>query len=126
MLRHRAASGAGHLFVGNTLSQIIQGIGIILVARLLGATNYGLYTLLLVPSATFFVFTRIGFGGAVSRYVAYYNAQGKRVEADNMVTSSFMYVLILYTLITVASAFAAPAYASIILHRPTIARLAQL
>ncbi|MEM3794801.1 MAG: oligosaccharide flippase family protein, partial [Thermoprotei archaeon] len=118
--------GAGHLFVGNTLSQIIQGIGIILVARLLGATNYGLYTLLLVPSATFFVFTQMGFGGAASRYVAYYNAQGKRVEADNMVTSAFMYALILYALISVASTFAAPAYTSIILHQPTIAHLAQL
>ncbi|PSN92178.1 hypothetical protein B9Q03_01095 [Candidatus Marsarchaeota G2 archaeon OSP_D] len=126
MLKQRAASGAGHLFVGNTLSQIIQGIGIILVARLLGATNYGLYTLLLVPSATFLVFTQVGFGGAATRYVAYYNALGKRAEADSIATSTFLYATMLYAFISFISAVVAPAYASYVLHQPTIAYLAQL
>ncbi|SRR5579875_491891 len=126
MLKQRAASGAGHLFIGNTLSQIIQGLGIILVARLLGATNYGLYTLLLVPSATFFVFTQVGFGGATARYVAYYNALGKNVEADGIATSTYLYAAILYAFISLVSIVAAPAYASYILHQPTIAYLAQL
>ncbi|PSN96579.1 hypothetical protein B9Q04_05105 [Candidatus Marsarchaeota G2 archaeon BE_D] len=126
MLKQRAASGAGHLFVGNTLSQIIQGIGIILVARLLGATNYGLYTLLLVPSATFFVFTQVGFGGAATRYVAYYNALGKRAEADSIATTTLLYAAILYALISLISAVAAPAYASYVLHQPGISHLAQL
>lgn len=126
MLGERAARGAGQLFLGNTLSQIVQGVGIILVARLLGATDYGLYTLLLVPAATFFVFTRIGFGTAATRYVAYYNAQGRRDLADSFAASTFLYAAAIYALITLAAAVAAPAFASEILHEPAIGGLARL
>jgi O-antigen/teichoic acid export membrane protein len=126
MLRQRAASGAGHLFIGNTLSQVIQGAGLIIVARLLGATAYGLYALLLVPSATFFVFTQIGFGGATTRYVAYYNAMGKREEADRLTASTFLYAVMFYGFITILAALAAPAYMVYILHEPSVVRLAQL
>lgn len=126
MLRQRAARGAGHLFLGNTLSQIVQGVGIILVARLLGATDYGLYTLALVPSATFFVFTRIGFGAAATRYVAYYHALGRRDEADRFATSTLLYVAVFYLLISIGAAAAAPLYASEILHEPALGGLAAL
>jgi O-antigen/teichoic acid export membrane protein len=47
-IAQKAAHGGLFLFVGNVLSTVILAVGIIIVARLLGPSDYGLYTLALV------------------------------------------------------------------------------
>jgi O-antigen/teichoic acid export membrane protein len=47
----KAAQGRLFLFIGNASSTVILAVGAILVARLLGPSSYGLYTLsLIIPT----------------------------------------------------------------------------
>jgi O-antigen/teichoic acid export membrane protein len=126
LLRSRAARGAGNLFVGNTLSLIIQGVGAILVARLLGVEVYGLYTLLLIPSATIYVFTQLGIGGSATRYTAYYNKLGDAGEALEVVNTGLIASTILHIALTAASFVVAPYIMGSIIHRPSLSSYAQL
>lgn len=126
LLRSRAARGAGNLFVGNTLSLIIQGVGAILVARLLGVAVYGLYTLLLVPSATVYVFTQLGIGGSATRYTAYYNKLGNEGEALEVVNVGLIASTTLHIALTVVSFVLAPFIMGSVIHRSSLSSYAQL
>ncbi len=122
----RAARGAGNLFVGNAVSLLISGIGTIAIARLLGATNFGLYAIVLIPSATAYVFTQLGLGVAVSRYVAFYSSQEKLQEAREFVGVGLTFFLLTHIAIAAASFALAPYIVGSALHYPQLASLAEI
>jgi O-antigen/teichoic acid export membrane protein len=47
-IAQKAARGGLFLFIGNARSTVILALGIIIVARLLGPSDYGVYTLALI------------------------------------------------------------------------------
>lgn len=82
--------GSVSLFLGGVGSLLVQGVGAILVARLLGVTRYGLYTLSLVPTGLFITFTMIGVSGAVTRFVSYHARRGEEHLARSITASGFI------------------------------------
>jgi len=82
--------GSLSLLLGSVGSLFVQGVGAILVARLLGVTRYGLYTLSLVPTALFITFTMIGVSGAVTRFISYHAKKGEEPAARGIASSGLV------------------------------------
>jgi O-antigen/teichoic acid export membrane protein len=54
------------LFFGSTLSTIIMALASILIARLLGPENYGLYTLAMIPTSFLAAVSDLGISKALA------------------------------------------------------------
>ncbi|MEM3671490.1 MAG: oligosaccharide flippase family protein, partial [Thermoprotei archaeon] len=121
----KAARGAGNLFVGNTLSVIVQGVGAIVVARLLGVRLYGLYTLALVPAGVVFVFTRMGIAAGTTRYIAHYRSTNESGKDKEILAAALTLGLFVYLGLTGVSYAVAPFFASEVLKQPGLASLAR-
>jgi len=110
-----AARGGLFLFIGNASSTVILAIGIIIVARLLGPSSYGLYTLtFVVPSLLISLFDA-GISYALVRLPARLGAEGDHARANRLVKLGFLLKL--------------AAIATAIMNRPELApflRLASL
>jgi stage V sporulation protein B len=72
-----SASGSFHLFIGKFLSTVILAIGTIIVGILIQDTEYGLYTVALIPAATLILFQDWGVSRAMTKYIAEYKRTDK-------------------------------------------------
>lgn len=63
-----SARGSFFLFVGKTSSTVIMAIASILVARLLGPENYGLYVIAMIPSSFLIAFSDFGISSALTSF----------------------------------------------------------
>ncbi len=89
-----------HLFLGSTLSLIITAISSILVARLLGPQDYGLYGLALVAPGYFYSVIHFNTSTSTVRYAAKYSEEGDRDKAV-----SFAYSALLFQFLAALAAF---------------------
>ena len=112
-----SATGGFHLFIGKIISTIIYGIGSILVGMFIDPVDYGLYTIALVPVATFILFQDWGIGSSLTKYCANYRAEKREKELRSIIVSGLTFmattgiVLTLLSLLTtnlVASIFGYP------------------
>ena len=71
-----AVHGAIILFGGQTISMIIAGATSIIMARLLGPSLYGAYSLGLVIPGFLLIFTDLGVSPALTRYSAKFKSEG--------------------------------------------------
>ena len=76
-----ASRGTYNLFVGNLLSTILLAFSAIIVARLLGPNEYGLYSIALILPSYVYLILRLGFSSTITRYVAKYASEGKQKKA---------------------------------------------
>jgi Membrane protein involved in the export of O-antigen and teichoic acid len=125
-LKSRVGLGATALLFGNFASLVIQGIGAILVARFLGSTLYGYYTLLLVPSATLYSFSLIGIPSAISRFVPYFNKKGESETAARIASNGFVFGALFYLVVTIIALLLTPFFMADVIHQPTLTFYAQL
>ncbi|MEM4717494.1 MAG: oligosaccharide flippase family protein [Desulfurococcaceae archaeon] len=75
-LFEETAVGALVLFGGNTIATMLSAICGILVARFLGPELYGSYSLAFTVVGFLSILTGLGINLALTRYIAYYSAQG--------------------------------------------------
>ena len=62
-----SATGSLQLFVGKIVSTVALAIGIIVLQLFIQQSDYGLYTVALVPAATFLLFQDWGIGSAMAQ-----------------------------------------------------------
>lgn len=125
-MAQKAARGGLFLFVGNAISTVILAIGTIIVARLVGPSGYGLYTVALVIPVFLVSLSDGGMNFAVVRLPARLRSEGNYARANMVLrlglliklTSSTVAFLICYAFST--------AIAAIMLNRPELAGLLQL
>ncbi len=115
--------GGFFLFVGNAVSILILAIGSIVIARLLGPANYGLYSISLAAPAFFLMFTSLGVDPAVTRYSAMLRSEGRNQEAASMLRSSMLFKLLTAIVMFIVCFTLADSFASTILNRPGIGDL---
>ena len=83
-IARRSARGSFALFAGNFLTTVVSFVAITIIARLLGPSQYGVYTLsILIPSI---LLNLLGFGvsSGITRYAAYHLSQGRHDIAKRM------------------------------------------
>jgi len=85
-IAQKLARGGLFLFIGDTSSPVILAIGAIVVARLLGPSSYGLYTLALVVLTLLTSLADIDMNYALVRLPARLGAGGDRARVISSLT----------------------------------------
>jgi O-antigen/teichoic acid export membrane protein len=122
----RSVRGSIILFISNLAATAINAVTVIIIARLLGPTGYGNYSLALVIPSIMQLF--IGFGAlpAVVRYAAYYTSIGREDEAKRFTMNVMIFLFLTGTLLTIVTFFFAGSLSTFILGRPDLAHYVQL
>jgi O-antigen/teichoic acid export membrane protein len=122
----RSVRGSLILFTSNLAATLVNLVSVILIARMLGPTGYGTYTLaLLIPGLLQLL---IGFGAlpAVIRYAAYYTSIGRQDEAKRFTMNVILFLAMTGTILTVVCFAFAGVLSADILHRPSLTPYVQL
>ncbi len=113
-----SARGGFFLFTGNFLSYAILAIGSIIIGRLLGPENFGLYSLSLVVPSLLAGLIDLGVNTALTRYLAKLRAEGKSQLAAKMLKSGFLFKIATGTAMSALCYVFADFFAINILNRP--------
>jgi O-antigen/teichoic acid export membrane protein len=89
-IAQKAVRGGVFLFVGFASSTVILAVGIIIVARLLGPSSYGLYTLALIIPTLLISLSDAGMNSALVRLPARLRAEGDPARANRLIRLGFM------------------------------------
>lgn len=93
-IAEHSAHGGYYLFVGNTLSTGILAISSIIIARLLGPADYGLYSLAIVVPSILIGLIDFGITSAITRFSAKFRAEGRDSEARRVIKTGLFFELI--------------------------------
>jgi O-antigen/teichoic acid export membrane protein len=118
-----SAIGSFHLFIGKTLSTVTLAIGTIILGILIGKTEYGLYTIAVIPAATLLLFQDWGVGRAMSKYCAEYRSTNKEGDLRKIIKSGLIFKIATGIVLTVISLLTANFIASAIYDKPEAAFL---
>jgi len=113
-----SATGSFQLFIGVAVSNIIMAVGTIILARLLSPSEYGLYTVALVPSLMINLFRDWGINSAMTKYVAHFKVVEKEENIRDIVVAGFIFEISTGLVLSLISIFLAGFIASAIFHRP--------
>jgi O-antigen/teichoic acid export membrane protein len=96
-IAQKATRGGLFLFIGNASSTVILAVGAILVARLLGPFNYGLYTLTVAIPVLLVALADAGINFALVRLPARLRSEGDHARANRLVKLGFLLKLVIST-----------------------------
>ncbi len=125
-ITEHSVRGGFFLFAGNTLSTLILAVGSIVVARLLGPENYGLYSLSLVVPALLLGLVDFGVNSALIRYLARLRGEGKYGKAASILKSGYLFKLAVGVFTSAICFIFADQFAAIILNRPEMGFLVRI
>jgi stage V sporulation protein B len=116
----QSLSSSAILTLTNLVANVILGLSSLLVARLLGPQNYGIYTLAL--SLPFFIQILIGMGvtNAITRFSSYHLAKVDLQTARRMTRNGISFLLISGLAFTIITLVLSPYFSTILLHRSDI------
>ncbi|MGC8687151.1 MAG: oligosaccharide flippase family protein [Candidatus Micrarchaeia archaeon] len=112
----RTAHLASFLMLGQVLSTLFAGIGFIVIARLLGPSNYGIYTLAMAVSGLFGAAGDFGVGTAFNKFISEYIAKGKKEEIEKVLSDGFAIVIIVGLVLGGATLLASHLLAYYVMH----------
>ena len=113
-----SVTGSFHLFIGKSMSTIIMAIGTIILGRIMLPTEYGLYTISLVPSVTISLFDDWGITVAMSKYIAQYKAINKDADIHDIIAAGLTFKVATGLALSLLSLFLANFIATTIFNRP--------
>ena len=121
-----AAHGGLFLFAGNTSSTVILAIGVIVVARLLGPLNYGLYTLTVTIPVLLIALADVGMNYALIRIPTRLRAEGDHARANRLIKLGFILKLTISAIAFIVCYADSTMIATVALNRPQLAPFIQL
>jgi O-antigen/teichoic acid export membrane protein len=122
-IAQRSTRGSFALFAGNFLSAVISFAAILFIARLLGPSDYGVYTLSVLVPTILLNFLGFGVNSGITRYAAYNLSQAKPEVARRMAVNGAAFVMLFGVFLAGVDYLAARLIAETVLHRPDIAPL---
>ena len=125
-IAQKAARGGLFLFIGNTSSTIILAVGAIIVARLLGPFNYGLYTLAVAIPTLLVALSDVGMSSALVRLPAKARSEGDSARANSLIKLGFLLKLAVSTFAFLICYAGSTVIATTVLNRPELAPFVQL
>ncbi len=118
-----SAKGSFWLFLGKMLSTVILAIGVIVLGWFISETDYGLYTIALIPATTFLLFQDWGIGSAMTKYCASYRATDRENELRKIIVAGLTFEFVAGIVLTVISLVLSNFIASTIFGNPDSAFL---
>lgn len=115
-----SAKGSLVLMMGQVIASIISAITVIWLARALGSTDYGQYTVALIPASIALLFQDLGMNMSITRFCAMYRHEGQRNRLKSVVLTGLIFSIFTSLIISgFMYVFAGP-IASIYLKRPEV------
>jgi len=121
-----SARGGLFLFVGYFMSLVILAVGSMVVGRLLGPEDFGVFSLALVPSTLILSFLDLGVGAALTRFAAKFRAEGRFDAVASILRTGFLYIFVVSATATVLCFVFSEPLAAILLNRSELAYLVRI
>jgi O-antigen/teichoic acid export membrane protein len=121
-----SAKGSFNLFWGLALSAGISAVGVLLIARLLSPSEYGLVTIALVAPSLQAVFRDWGVNSAIIKYVARYRVENRYMEVRATIITGLLFEAISGTLLFLALFLSSQFLATVVFQRPNMGELIRL
>ncbi len=90
----KAVSMSSYVFFAKALTFALIGVAFILVTRILGPAQYGIYTLAVAFAGTFGSIGYMGVGLALNKFIAQYNETGKKEDINRMISSALALIVV--------------------------------
>jgi stage V sporulation protein B len=90
----RAANIAGYVLIGKILTFLMIGVSFILVTRIIGPAQYGIYTVAIAFAGIFGYIGYFGVGTALNKFISEYK-QKKEMKEVSAVISNALFILVL-------------------------------
>jgi stage V sporulation protein B len=114
------------LIAGSLVSSLILSISSIVVARLLGPAQYGLYSLALTLPFFVQILAGAGVSTAITRYASFHLSRGEPIIAKRKTTNGILFLFVFSLALTLVSLFTSGIMSSVFLHRSSIAFYVQI
>ena len=121
-----SAKGGFNLLWGLIVSTLISAVGVILVARLLSPSEYGIYAIALTAPNLIATFRDWGMDSAMIRYVAQYNSENKPANVKNILAAGLLFETVLGLALSLISFLLEGFLATDLFGRPEITPLIQI
>jgi O-antigen/teichoic acid export membrane protein len=115
-----SARGSLVLIFGQIITTIISALTIIWIARVIGSTSYGLYTIALVPVGIAMLIQDFGMNSAMMRFCAMYRHDGRKNELKSVVMTGLVFSVATSLVISGVLYFFSGVIASVFLKRPEV------
>ncbi len=89
------------LIIGKFLSFLILGITFIVITRLLGVNNYGIYTLIIIIIGFFVLIGNFGISTTLNRFISEFHFKKNKRKIELLISNSFLILLITGIILTV-------------------------
>jgi PST family polysaccharide transporter len=121
-----SVKGGFHLAWGLAASTVITSVGVIILARLLSPSDFGLYAIALTIPNLIQYFRDWGTSYAVVKYSAQYNSEGNQLKVKEIIFSGLVFQAILSIVLALLALFLSDFIATSIFQRPEIGNLVQV
>jgi O-antigen/teichoic acid export membrane protein len=115
-----SAPGGFHLFLGNLLSEALNAVTIVVVARVLSPEDMGVYGLSLVLPGIFSIFSELGLRQALTRYVARFKGSDRWGDVVRVVKVGLLVPGVVSCLLAAFMYLAADFLAVVVMKRPML------
>ena len=115
-----SARGSLVLMVGQVVTTLISAVTVIWMARFLGSTAYGEYTIALFPVSIALLFQDLGMNASLTRFCAMYRYEGRNDELKSVVVTGLVFSIVTSLVISGLMIIFAGPIATIYLKRPEI------
>ena len=121
-----AVRGGFYLFIGMFSSTILLAFTTIIVARLLGPENYGLYTLIMVIPNFLITVSDVGLSPSLTRFSARLNTENKNSELVKLIYTGIITKIIITSIISIILITFAEQIGVIVINRSNIGNLIKI
>jgi O-antigen/teichoic acid export membrane protein len=121
-----SVKGCFHVMWGLVASTVISAVGTVLIALLLGAENYGLYSIALTGPLLIDLFRDWGISNAVIRYTAQSNAENKTAHIKSIFISGLLFEVAVGITLSIFGLLLSGFLATSVFNRPNITPLIQM
>jgi len=118
--------GGFNLFWGLVTSTVISALGVVLVARLLSPSEYGIVAIALTAPSLIAIFRDWGINSATIKYTAQYHSENRLANVRNIVAAGLLFELVLGLSLSLVSFALSGFLATNIFQRPGIESLIQI
>ncbi len=110
------ANMASYIFVGKLVSFILGFIALVVVARILGPTSYGIYIIAVAAAGIAGSVGNFGIGTALNKFISEYKVKRDRRSIERILSDGIAILLIAGTILTIATFAASGAVARYSIH----------
>lgn len=111
--------GGISLLFGNVAANLILAVGLLIIPRLLGSDQYGLYSISFVLPSLLILFVDLGINAGLIRYGAYFISKGEEGKAAELLKTGLLFETIISMVVFAISFTFADYFAANLLNRPS-------